>query len=102
MKKTTKTTPKTIILCCGANGRAVVIGTVDQDPVPGKAVHLRDARMVLYWDAECGGLLGLAARGPRGKTRITHAVPVVCETVWQEWIALTAEAAEEVAAWPAC
>lgn len=91
-----------IILCCGANGRAVLIGDVETEPVPGDAVRLTDARMVLYWDRECGGLLGLAAAGPKGGTRITAAVPVIVETSWQEFVVLTDEAAEGVGAWPAC
>ena len=92
---------KMIVLCCGEYGRAVVIGRVTSDPVPGEAVRLADARMVLYWAAECGGLLGLAARGPRGSTRITHAVPRLVETRWQEWVEVAAGAAEEVDQWPA-
>lgn len=91
-----------IILCAGANGRAVIVGDVEDEPTPGEPVRLTDARMVLYWANECEGLFGLAARGPRGATRITAAVPVTVETVWQEWCAVTAEAAAEVDRWPAC
>lgn len=90
-----------IILCAGEHGRAVLIGDVAEEPTPGEPVRLTDARMVLQWSAECGGLLGLAARGPRTTTRITHAVPVVVETRWQEYIALTDEASAEVDRWPA-
>ena len=90
-----------IILCCGENGRAVVYGYVTNDPVAGEPVRLSSARMVLYWDAKCGGLFGLAAAGPKGDTRITHAVPEVVETRWQEWIAVTPEAAVEMDEWPA-
>lgn len=96
-----KKTEKPIILCCGANGRAVVYGYVNRDPVPGKAVTLRRARLVLYWDAACGGLLGLAAKGPRGSTRITHAVDSVTETVWQEAVSVSPEAARELDEWRA-
>ncbi len=91
-----------IILCAGENGRAVLIGEVGRAPSPGKAITLKNARMVLSWSAECGGLLGLAAAGPKTTTRITAAVPRVCETVWQEWVEMTKTAAEEVAKWPAC
>lgn len=92
---------KSIILCCGANGRAVLFGEVEQDPVPGEPVKLRNARMIIYWARECGGLLGLAARGPKDETRITHAVPAVTETVWQEFVETTAEAATLIREWPA-
>ena len=91
----------TIILCCGANGRAVIIGNVKSEPKTGKPVRLTDARMVLYWARECGGLLGLAANGPKGDTRITATVPVLVETVWQEWCAVTDVAAAAIAEWPA-
>lgn len=93
------------ILCCGAHGRAVVYGYVDSKPVPGEPVTLYDARMVLSWAEECGGLFGLAARGPRGNpergTRITHAVPETTETVWQESLAVSPDAARELDQWPA-
>lgn len=92
---------KSIILCCGANGRAVLFGDVETDPVPGLPVKLHNARMVLYWARECGGLLGLAAKGPRGESRLTHAVPAATETVWQEFVETTPEAAQLIREWPA-
>lgn len=98
---TKKKTTKPIILCCGANGRAVIYGYCDGDPTPSKPAKLMQARMVLYWDAECGGLLGLAAQGPKGQTRITHAVESVIETVWQEAIAVSPKAAAKLDEWPA-
>ena len=88
-----------IVLCCGEHGRAVIVGDVDSAPVPGEPVEVRDARMVLRWDAACSGLLGLAAVGPRGDTRITHAVPRVVETRWQEWVAVTDAAADALDGW---
>ena len=91
-----------IILCAGANGRAVLIGDVPRAPTPGKPVTLKNARMVLYWSEECGGLLGLAAGGPKKGTRITAAVPRTCETVWQEWTEMTSDAAAGVDQWDAC
>ena len=56
--------------------------------------------MIIYWSATCGGLLGLAARGPRDGTRITAAVEIITETVWQEWIAVAPEAATAIEGWP--
>lgn len=92
-------TKKPIILCCGASGRALVYGYVDGDPVAGQPVTLRDARMVLRFAVH--GLFGLAAKGPAGDTRITHAVPATTETVWQEWIAVTTDAATAIDGWHA-
>jgi hypothetical protein len=83
---------KPIILCCGENGRAVVYGHVEKEPVPSEPVTLHDARMVLYWSEACGGLFGLATNGPRKGTRITCAVERVRETVWQEWLLVSAAA----------
>ena len=94
-------TKKPIILCCGHYGRAVIYGRVDSDPVPGASVTMYDARMILRWDAQCGGLLGLAVVGPRGDTRITRAVEYVIETKWQEVVSVTPAAAAIIDAWPA-
>ena len=91
-----------IILCAGQSGRAVLFGYVDAEPEPSKPVMLHDARMVLYWAPECGGLLGLAARGPAGETRITPSVPRTVETAWQEWVQCTSTGAEAINDWPAC
>ena len=99
-KKTTKLIP--IILCAGENGRAVLFGRVEKLPEPGQPVTLRDARMVVYWSAECGGLFGLAASGPKTSTRITRAVPSTCETRWQEYVEATPEAAAAIDAWQPC
>jgi hypothetical protein len=91
-----------IILCCGSNGRAVVFGRVEAMPEAGGPVTLREARMVIYWSSECGGLLGLAAHGPKTSTRITAPVPVVIETSWQECVACTPEGASAIDAWRPC
>ena len=97
----TKTKKTPIILCAGDNGRAVVFGYVTSKPVAGKPVTLTDARMVLRWDAACGGLFGLAADGPKGSTRLTHAVSSTTSTVWRQTIDVSPKAAKEMAAWPA-
>lgn len=88
-----------IILCCGAHGRAVVFGSVEKEPVPGEPVRLYDARMILYW-AGSGGLFGVAATGPDDGSRLTAPVPVVVETCWQEWLAVSDGAAAKIRAWP--
>lgn len=81
-----------IILCCGANGRGLVYGYVESEPVPGEPVRLKRARMILYYPS--GGTFGLAADGPPEKSRVTKAVSGTVETVWQEWLAVSDEAAE--------
>jgi hypothetical protein len=89
-----------IILCCGANGRAVVYGRVEEEPTPGEPVTMHDARMIIRWEGR-GGLFGVAAVGPGSGSRITHAVPRLVETCWQECLAVTPEAAEKIDGWPA-
>jgi len=96
------TKKKRIILCTGNNGRAVLIGDVAKEPKAGEPVTLTRARMVLYWDAQCGGLLGLAANGPKGGTRITASVSKTVATKWQEWCSVSATSAKEIDSWPAC
>lgn len=90
-------TKQPIILCAGANGRALVYGYSDAEPVPGEPVHLTDARMVLYYPS--GGTFGLAAEGPPAGSRVTSAVAVVVETVWQEWLCVSEAAAEVFDGW---
>jgi hypothetical protein len=90
------------LVCCGTNGRAVLIGDSETEPVAGQPIRMTNVRMVLYWDAECGGLLGLAAKGPKGKTRITAAVPDHGDECVRQWVRLTDTAVQEVDQWPAC
>ena len=103
VKTTTKRRSKLkpILLCCGANGRAVVYGRVETDPVPGEPVVILGARMILYWSVETCGVFGLAARGPGNGCRITAAVERVVETVWQEALSVSAEASIAIDAWGA-
>jgi len=91
---------KPIILCCGSNGRAVVYGRVDAEPEAGKPVKLHNARMILYWSRECGGLFGFAQHGPKTNTRLTATVDEVMETAWQEWLAVPDDAAQSIEEWP--
>lgn len=85
---------KPIILCAGQNGRAVIYGWVESEPVPGEPVRLYDARMLLRWSSASNGLFGCAADGPAKGSRLTPSVPSTTETVWQEWIEVTDRAAE--------
>ena len=93
------TLKKPIILCAGQNGRAVIYGYVDQHPVPGEPVTLHDAKMLIYWSSDSRGLFGCAANGPGKDSRLSPSVPCTTETVWQEWIEVTPEAAEVFDAW---
>ncbi len=91
-----------VIVCCGTNGRAVLYGRTKLEPVAGQPIQLSGARMVLYWDAACGGLLGLAAKGPRGKTRITAAVESHGDELVRQWGRAGDTAAAERDQWAAC
>ena len=93
---------KMFICCCGATGRAVLIGRAEGQPVAGQPIELTDARMVLYWSAATGGLLGLAANGPGEGSRITASVPRHGDECVRSWLECTEEAAARVDAWPAC
>jgi len=90
------------LVCCGVNGRAVLVGDCEAEPVAGQPIRLTNARMVMYWDTACGGLLGLAARGPKGSTRITQAVAVHGDECVRQWMAVSPEAKEAITQWKAC
>lgn len=93
---------KPYIICCGANGRAVIFGYSDTEPVAGQPITMERARMVIYWSKECGGLLGLAASGPKTATRITAAVERHGDECVRQWVSVSDDAAAKVDAWPAC
>jgi hypothetical protein len=99
----TKTKSKMIpvINCGGETGRAVVFGWVDTEPVIGEQCRMTDARMILWWSSECGGLMGLASDGPKTATRITATVPVAAHTT-RQWMRCSDSAAAAIAAWPSC
>lgn len=86
-----------IILCAGENGRALIYGTVEKEPVPGKPVRLTDARMIIYYPS--GGAFGLASDGPPKDSRVTKAIPLTVETRWQEFMAVTDKASEAFDGW---
>lgn len=92
---------KPYIVCSGENGRAVVYGYCERQPVAGEEVILTKARMVLYWSKACSGLLGLAAKGPRDGTRLTHAVARVGDGTCKQWLEVSPEAAVAFDEWPA-
>ena len=89
------------IVCCGTNGRCAVFGQAETEPVPGEAVTLHQARMVIYWPSACGGLFGLATNGPRDGLRLTEAVETTATEVVRQWVSVSDMAAEGLRAWPA-
>ena len=91
---------QSVIVCCGTNGRAVVFGECEADPVTGGPVTLHNARMVLYWPSVCGGLFGLAANGPKEGLRLTEAVRVTAMEAVRQWLSVSDKAAEGLRAWP--
>lgn len=92
---------KMYLVCCGATGRAALIGRSPTEPVAGQPITLADARMILYWDSACGGLLGLAANGPKGNAQITASVPRHGDECVRQWIEITPKAASLIDAWEA-
>lgn len=90
---------KPYIVCGGATGRAVIFCWLDDDPIAETPVVMHDARMVLYWPTECGGLLGLAANGPRDGLRMTATVTRATDTVRQA-LAVAPDAATVLKRWP--
>ncbi len=93
---------KPVIVCCGTNGRAVIFGWSEDEPVAGQPVKMNDARMVLYWSAECGGLLGLAANGPKPGTKMTAVVECHGDECVRQWVSVSKLAAKEMDEWKAC
>lgn len=90
------------IICGGENGRAVVFGYLDGPKLPDRdqPVRIQDARMILRWDDECGGLFGLAANGPKGDTRITARIDEVVD-ICRQALTVSSHAAKELIKWPA-
>ena len=89
------------VVCCGANGRAVIFGECESEPVCGEPITLRNVRMVLYWPAKCGGLFGLAAKGPRDGLRLTESVQATATEVVRQWLTVPEDAAKQLREWPA-
>jgi hypothetical protein len=89
------------IVCCGTNGQAVVFGQSESEPVPGEPITLHNAKMVLFWPAECGGLFGLCAKGPKKGLRLTHAVDCTATEVVRQWLTVSDESAAALREWPA-
>ena len=89
------------IICCGTHGRCVVFGYAEHTPVVGGNITLSDARMVLYWPSECGGLFGLAASGPKDGLRLTYSVSETATVEVRQYIVVSDDIAAQLTAWPA-
>jgi hypothetical protein len=97
-KEKTEQTRKAVLVCSGANGRAVVYGYVDRIPAVDEGVTIHDARMILEWSGR-SGLFGVAARGPADGSRLTAAVSsVVCRA--RQVLEVAPEAAQVLDGWP--
>ena len=94
-------TEKMYLCCCGATGRAVILGRSPTEPIAGQPIRLTDARQVLYWGGS-SGLLGLAANGPGEGSRITAAVASHGDECVRQWVEVSDAAAVRVDSWPAC
>lgn len=46
-------------------------------PTDAPTIRLEQARMCVYWDAQVAGVVGLAAKGPNSKCRVTGAAPSI-------------------------
>jgi hypothetical protein len=88
-----------VIVCGGKEGQACIYGYVDALPIPEQSVTIYDARMILSWHQDCGGLLGLAANGPKSITRITSAVPST-GCICRQFVQVSETGAEAINAWP--
>jgi len=95
---TDKQTMIPVIICGGAQGRAVIYGYVKGVPHPEQPVTIHRARMVLRWEGR-RGLLALAKHGPEEGSRITCSVPMVRDTARQV-IVVSPEAALALDGWP--
>ena len=90
-----------VIVCCGTNGRCVVFGKCKSEPRTGEPITLEGARMVLYWPSECGGLFGLAAKGPVSGVRLTDSVERTATESVRQWISVPDDVAVMLTSWPA-
>ncbi|MDX1253659.1 MAG: hypothetical protein R3201_00120 [Oceanisphaera sp.] len=91
---------KPYIITTGANGRAVIYGYSETEPIPGQPYRLERARMVIYWTEH--GLLGLAADGPQSGARISKVVEFTSGEVVRQVLSVSAAAAvamDEVKPW---
>lgn len=92
---------QTYIVCCGTNGRAVIVGACETEPVCGEPITIRNARMILYWPSKCGGLFGLASNGPKEGLRLTESVEATATEVVRQWLTVSDDVWKRLREWPA-
>ncbi len=61
--------------------RGVFYGEVKNDKKLPEEITLKNARNCIYWSADCGGFLGLAANGPTSQCKLGTKVDEV--TLWK-------------------
>ena len=61
--------------------RGVFYGEVKNDKKLPAEITLKNARNCIYWSADCGGFLGLAANGPTSQCKLGTKVDEV--TLWK-------------------
>lgn len=75
MTKATKPKPKAVLIT--TEFRGVFFGYVkDSKKLPAE-ITISGAKNCIYWSADCGGFLGLAANGPTSGCKIGKRVPEV-------------------------
>ena len=68
--------------------RGVFVGYHDSGELPESGhVVLSDARMVVYYDRSCRGVLGVGSRGVGSSSRVSPPVPMIalrgCTAMWR-------------------
>lgn len=69
------TKPKAVIVT--TEFRGVFFGYIKNDKKLPEEITLTGVRNCIYWSANCGGFLGLAANGPNKDCRVGQRVPEV-------------------------
>ena len=90
-----------VVVCGGETGRAVLFGYTNEPIVPGEPYTLRNARMLLYWPAACGGLLGFVQEGPKVGTRLSKTVDEVSDAIAHQWMPVSPAVAAQIGEWDA-
>jgi hypothetical protein len=66
--------PEIPVVVC-TDKRGVVFGYTKN--AAARPIHLKNARMCLYWSADVGGVFGLAESGPSDGCKISAVVPAI-------------------------
>lgn len=69
----TQPTQKPLVITTQHRGVFFGYGT----PADGDTIRIERARMAVYWSADVGGVVGLAANGPTKNCRIGPAAPAI-------------------------